>query len=187
MENDTQKERMLSGKLYNAMDPKLVSARKKARTLLKQFNATVGDEFEITLNILTKILGRKGDNSWIEPPFYCDYGNNIYLGNNVYFNFNCIILDPAEVHIGNNTIFGPNVQIYTATHPLESAERRKGLELAKPITIGSDVWVGGSAIINPGVKIGSRSIIGSGSVVTRDVPEGVIAVGNPCKVIREVE
>lgn len=183
----TQREKMLKGELYNALDPELMSARKKTRILLKQFNASVGEDFEVTLNVLTKILGKKGNNSWIEPPFYCDYGNNIYLGNNVYFNFNCIILDPAEVHIGNNTIFGPNVQIYTATHPLESAERRKGLELAKPITIGSDVWVGGSAIINPGVKIGSRSIIGSGSVVTRDVPEGVIAVGNPCKVIREVE
>lgn len=178
---------MLSGELYDAMDPDLVSARKKVRLLLKQFNASVGEEFETTLNLLTKMLGKKGNNSWIEPPFYCDYGSNIYLGDNVYFNFNCIILDPAVVHIGDRTIFGPNVQIYTATHPTSSVERKKGLELAKPITIGSDVWVGGGAIINPGITIGSRSVIGSGSVVTHDIPEGVIAVGNPCKILREVE
>lgn len=178
---------MLNGELYDALAPELVSARKKARALLKLFNASIGAEFEETLNTLSKLIGKAGKNTWIEPPFFCDYGSNIYLGNNVYFNFNCIILDPAEVHVGDNTIFGPNVQIYTATHPISSTERKKGLEFAKPITIGSDVWVGGGAIINPGVSIGSRSIIGSGSVVTRDVPEGVIAVGNPCKIIREVE
>jgi maltose O-acetyltransferase len=124
---------------------------------------------------------------WIEPPFYCDYGSNITLGDKVYFNFNCIILDIAPVVIGSGVMFGPAVQIYTATHPLNAAERNSGLEFGLPISIGDDVWVGGGAIICPGVKIGARSVIGAGSVVTKDIPEDVLAVGNPCRVIRAIE
>jgi maltose O-acetyltransferase len=124
---------------------------------------------------------------WIEPPFFCDYGSNIRMGDRVFFNFNCVILDPGLVTIGSDVQLGPAVQIYTATHPLGHAARRAGPELAKPVTIGSDVWVGGGAIILPGVTIGARSVIGAASVVTADVPEGVLAAGNPCRVIRTIE
>lgn len=125
-----------------------------------------------------------GEGVWIEPPFHCDYGSNIILGDKVYFNFNCVILDCAAVTIGSNVCFGPAVQIYTATHPLNAIERRAGLEFAKSIEIADDVWIGGGAIICPGVRIGARSVIGAGSVVTRDVPADVIAAGNPCRALR---
>ena len=121
----------------------------------------------------------------MQPPFFCDYGSNIYLGERTYFNFNCVLLDVAEVVIGDYTLFAPNVQVYTAAHPM-NARARRTLEYARPIRIGSDVWVGGGAIILPGVTIGDRSVIGAGSVVTRDIPAGVVAVGNPCRVLREI-
>ena len=130
-------------------------------------------------------LAAGGDDVWIQPPFFCDYGSNIYLGRKCYFNFNCVLLDVCNIRIGDYSIFGPNVQIYTATHPFE-AELRRTQEFGKPVTIGSDVWVGGGAIICPGVTIGSRTIIGAGSVVTRDIPDAVFAAGNPCRVIREL-
>jgi maltose O-acetyltransferase len=120
---------------------------------------------------------------WMQPPFYCDYGSNIFLGTRVFFNFNCVVLDVCAVRIGDYTLFGPSVQIYTAMHPLD-AELRRRHEFAKPVTIGDDVWVGGAAVICPGVTIGSKAVIGAGSVVTRDIPENVFAAGNPCRVIR---
>jgi len=123
---------------------------------------------------------------WMQPPFFCDYGSNIHLGEKVFFNFNCVVLDVCPVRIGSYTLFGPAVQILTATHPLDAAERRRGLEGATPIEIGADVWVGGGAIICPGVRIGAQAVIGAGSVVTRDVPERTIAAGNPCRVIRTI-
>ena len=122
----------------------------------------------------------------LQAPFYCDYGSNITTGENVYFNFNCVVLDVAPVHIGSNTFFAPGVHIYTATHPLNAKERVSGLEFGKPVSIGDNVWVGGGAIINPGVSIGDNAVIGSGSVVTRDVPANVIVAGNPAKFIKEV-
>ena len=124
---------------------------------------------------------------WLQPPFYCDYGYNIKVGERVFFNFNCIVLDVAPVIIGSRTLFGPNVQVYTATHPLNPMERSSGLEFAKPIVIGEDVWIGGSAVICPGVTIGDGTTIGAGSVVTKDIPSTVFAAGNPCKVIRNLE
>ena len=127
-----------------------------------------------------------GKEVWIEPPFYCDYGSNITLGDNVFFNFNCVVLDVTPVVIGSRVLFGPAVQIYAATHPLSAAERRSGLEAGKPVEIGDDVWVGGGAIICPGVQIGPESVIGAGSVVTRNIPARVLAAGNPCRVIREL-
>jgi maltose O-acetyltransferase len=135
--------------------------------------------------VLTDLFAAGGASAWIQPPFYCDYGTNIELGERVYFNFNCVVLDVCSVRIGSFTLFGPAVQIYTATHPL-NAEQRRREESGKPVDIGDDVWVGGGAIILPGVRIGSRSVIGAGSVVTRDVPEGVVAAGNPCRVIRAI-
>ena len=178
---------MLAGQLYNALDPQLAEGRRRARDLIKELNDSREGEQEKRQEIIGRLFASTGRNIWIEPPFYCDYGSNISLGNNVFFNFNCVILDPAEVIIGDNGLFGPNVQIYTATHPLSYLERRTGLESAKEITIGSDVWVGGSTIIGPGLKIGSRSVIGAGSVVTKDIPEGVFAAGNPCRVLREID
>ncbi|HSE89447.1 MAG TPA: sugar O-acetyltransferase, partial [Candidatus Binatia bacterium] len=127
-----------------------------------------------------------GDTVWMQPPFYCDYGANIELGKRVFFNFNCVVLDVAPVRVGSGVLFGPAVQIYAATHPLSAAERRTSLELGRAVEVGDEVWVGGGAIICPGVRVGARSVIGAGSVVTRDIPEGVFAAGNPCRVIREL-
>ena len=180
----TEKEKMLAGELYNAMDPLLVNERQQARELLQAFNATAAGDRPRRKQLLIELLGSVGSNVGVEPPFFCDYGYNIHLGDNVFFNFNCVILDVMRVEIGSNCMFGPNVQIYTATHPLDAVERRGGLEFARPITIGCDVWVGGSAVINPGITIGDRSVIGAGSVVVKDIPADVFAAGNPCKVIR---
>jgi len=176
---------MLAGELYDPLDPELVRARDRARDLCQALNATREAEQEERRRIVRELFGAGGESVWLQPPFYCDYGSNIELGERVFFNFNCVVLDVCRVRIGDYTLFGPNVQIYTATHPMDPALRRKQ-EFAKPIEIGADVWVGGGAIICPGVRIGSRSVIGAGSVVTRDVPEGVFAAGNPCRVIREV-
>jgi maltose O-acetyltransferase len=182
----SEKQKMLAGELYNALDPELSMGRRKARQMLKELNDSQDEEPEKRKAIIRSLFGAIGNNIWIEPPFYCDYGSNIILGDNVYFNFNCVILDPAVVEIGSNVFFGPNVQIYTAAHPLSYNDRRKGLEFAKPIAIDEDVWVGGGAIVNPGVTIGPRSIIGAGSVVTKDIPANVFAAGNPCRVIRDL-
>jgi maltose O-acetyltransferase len=153
--------------------------------LCQDLNATRERDQELRRRILRELFGRGGESVWMQPPFYCDYGANILLGERVFFNFNCVVLDVCRVTVGDFTMFGPAVQIYTATHPLDAALRRKQ-EFGKPITIGSDVWVGGGAILCPGVTIGDRTVIGAGSVVTRDIPEGVFAAGNPCGVIRSV-
>jgi len=182
-----EKQNMLAGRLYNPLDPQLVSERRRARDLLFELNHSHDFEQEKRAAILRDLFGQSGDAIWIEPPFYCDYGSNIALGDRVFFNFNCVVLDPATVTIGSDVLFGPAVQIYTATHPLDHRERRSGKELARPVTIGSDVWVGGGAIVCPGATIGSRTVIGAGSVVTKDIPENVFAAGNPCRVIRGLE
>jgi maltose O-acetyltransferase len=176
---------MVAGELYDPLDPELVALRANARRILRLYNASVEDGPERG-DLLRELFGSAAAGLWIEPPFYCDYGLNITLGNNVYFNFDCVVLDVAPVSIGSHTMFGPAVQIYTATHPLDALERKAGRELGRPITIGADVWVGGACVINPGVTIGDASVIGSGSVVTRDIPPGVLAAGNPCRVIREL-
>jgi maltose O-acetyltransferase len=174
---------MLAGELYNPLDAELVAARLRARELCQAFNAAPAADAAERRRVLRELLGAGGDDVSIQPPFYCDYGSNIYLGKSCYFNFNCVVLDVCPVRVGDYTLFGPGVQIYTATHP-ENAELRHTHEFGKPVEIGSDVWVGGAAIICPGVTIGSRAIIGAGSVVTRDIPAGVLAVGNPCRVVR---
>ncbi|MEN3366964.1 MAG: maltose O-acetyltransferase [Burkholderiales bacterium] len=181
----TEKEKMLAGELYNALDAQLSAERQRARNLLKRLNDSRENEQEERSRILRKLFGKETD-AYIQPPFFCDYGSNITLGTNVFFNFNCVILDVAPVKIGDYVLFGPSVQVFTATHPLSAAERRRGLESGKPIEIGPDVWVGGGTVICPGVTIGARSIIGAGSVVTSDIPEDVIAVGNPCRVMRKL-
>lgn len=182
----TEKEKMLSGDLYDALDPQLSEERLKARLLLKELNDSREDQAAERLRILQELIPHAGEGLWIQPPFYCDYGYNMRIGDKVFFNFNCVVLDVAEVVIGSRTLFGPNVQVYTATHPMDHALRASGLESAKPIRIGDDVWVGGSAVICPGVTIGDRSVIGAGSVVTKDIPADVFAAGNPCRVIRSL-
>jgi maltose O-acetyltransferase len=183
----TEKEKMIAGELYDASDPQLVAERRRARDLCRELNLSRDGERDLRRRILGDLIGRMGAALWIEPPFHCDYGNNISLGDKVYFNFNCVILDPAPVTIGNRVQFGPAVQIYTATHPLNAVERSAGPEFAKPIEIGDDVWIGGGAIVCPGVCIGARSVIGAGSVVTGDIPADVFAAGNPCRVIRTID
>jgi maltose O-acetyltransferase len=182
----TEKEKMLSGELYNALDPELAGERLRARLLLKELNDSREDEEEKRREIISELIPGAGANLWLQPPFYCDYGTNIDTGDNVFFNFNCVILDVMPVKVGSRTLFGPNVHIYTATHPMDSRERARGLEFGKPVTIGEDAWIGGSAVICPGVTIGDRSVIGAGSVVTKDIPPDVFAAGNPCRVIRRL-
>ena len=182
----TEKEKMLSGQMYDATDPQLRAERRRARDLCKTLNESHDNEQKLRERIIRELFGRAGDAIWIEPPFYCDYGANITLGSRVFFNYNCVILDPASVIIGSDVLFGPAVQVYTATHPISASMRRSWRESAQPVEIGSDVWVGGGAIICPGVHIGSRSVIGAGSVVTNDIPEDVFAAGNPCRRIRHL-
>jgi maltose O-acetyltransferase len=181
----SEREKMLDGELYDALDAELTAARARARDLCQALNATREAEEEERRRILRELFAVGGETVWMQPPFFCDYGANIELGERVFFNFNCVVLDVCRVRIGDYSLFGPGVQIYTPMHPL-NAELRRRQEFGKPVTIGSDVWVGGGAIILPGVRIGSRAVIGAGSVVTRDVPEAVFAAGNPCRVIREI-
>jgi len=183
----TEKDKMLAGEFYDPFDQQLAQERRRARLLLKALNDTRDDQTEERSRLIKELIPSAGAGTWIEPPFYCDYGSNILLGEKVFFNFNCVVLDVAPVRIGTGVLFGPAVQIYTATHPLSATERQTGLESGKVIEIGDDVWIGGGAIICPGVRIGRRSVIGAGSVVTKDVPEGVFAAGNPCAVLRRIE
>jgi maltose O-acetyltransferase len=181
----SERDKMLAGELYDPLDADLVAARMRARDFCQELNGTREAQVDDRRRILKELFGAGGDTVSLQPPFYCDYGWNILLGERVYFNFNCVVLDVSPVKIGDYSMFGPSVQIYTATHPM-SAELRRKQEFSKPIEIGSDVWVGGAAIICPGVSIGARSVIGAGSVVTRDIPGGVFAAGNPCRVIRGI-
>lgn len=178
-----ERDKMLAGELYDPFDRDLVAARTRARDRCLALNASREADVDARRSILRELFGAGGDSVLMQPPFFCDYGTNIELGERVFFNFNCVVLDVCHVRIGSFTLFGPAVQLLTALHPLDAIERRTH-EYGKPIEIGTDVWVGGGAMILPGVTIGSRSVIGAGSVVTRDVPEGVLAVGNPCRVIR---
>ncbi|HEY9826748.1 MAG TPA: sugar O-acetyltransferase [Stenomitos sp.] len=182
----SHKDKMLSGELYDPLDPQLLAERRRARLLTKALNDTRDDQQDERDRLIRELIPNSGKGIWIEPPFYCDYGSNITLGDKVFFNFNCVVLDVARVRIGSGVLLGPAVQIYAATHPLSAAERRTGLEAGRPVDIGEEVWIGGGAIICPGVRVGAQSVIGAGSVVIRDIPEGVVAAGNPCRVIRAV-
>jgi maltose O-acetyltransferase len=181
----SERDKMLAGELYDPRDPELAALRTHARQLCQALNATREAEADLRRRIVRELFGAGGETVWLEPPFFCDYGTNIELGERVFFNFNCVVLDVCRVRIGAFTLFGPAVQIYTAMHPFDATQRRRE-EFGRPVEIGADVWVGGGAIILPGVRIGSRAVIGAGSVVTRDVPDGVLAAGNPCRVVREI-
>ncbi len=182
----TEKEKMLNGKPYLSFGEGLFEERQAAKELLFDFNASRPSEFQKRNGIIKQLLGKTGATFFIEPPFFCDYGYNISLGENFYANTHCVILDCAKVAIGDQVMLGPNVNLFTAGHPLHHVPRSQGIEYAFPIVIGNYVWIGGGVIVTPGVTIGDKSVIGAGSVVTRDIPPNSIAVGNPCRVIREI-
>lgn len=182
----TEKEKMLSGKPYKSFGEELLGERQHAKEMIFEFNSLRPNEIEKRNEIIKKLFGKASDNFFIEPPFRCDYGYNIFMGENFYSNYNCTILDCAKVTIGDNVLFAPNVSLFTAGHPIHFEPRNEGFEYAFPITIGNNVWIGGGVIVNPGVTIGDNVVIGSGSVVTKDIPSNVIAAGNPCKIIREI-
>ena len=173
----SEKEKMLSGLLYDASDPQLSSERKLARSYLHRLNITEYEDANKYSEIISKLLPNCAPDIRIEPPFFCDYGYNIYAGHRVFFNFNCVVLDVCAVQIGSNVMFGPGVHIYTATHPKEFMKRREVFESGKPVSIGDDSWIGGQAVILPGVHIGHRCIIGAGAVVAKDVPDDTIVNG----------
>lgn len=182
----TEKEKMLRGKPYKSFEETLLNERQHAKELLFDFNALRPSEIKKRNGIIKNLFGKTGESFFIEPPFRCDYGYNIEIGENFYSNYNCIILDCAKVTIGNNVFLAPNVGIYTAGHPIHYEPRNEEYEYAFPISIGNNVWIGGNTVINPGVNIGNNCVIGSGSVITKDIPANCIAVGNPCRVIREI-
>lgn len=177
---------MTAGEAYDASDQALVEARARCRRLCSALNATTDERDPERGRLIGALIARVGDGVMIEPPFRCDYGFNIELGDRVFLNVGCVVLDVCPVRIGSHTLLGPGVQVLTPTHPMNAIERR-GKEAGAPVTIGSDVWIGGGAIVLPGVTVGDGSVIGAGSVVTRSVPSGVLAVGNPCRVVRSLE
>ncbi|CAJ37634.1 sugar O-acetyltransferase [Methanocella arvoryzae] len=182
-----EKQKMLAGDLYLASDPDLVADRLRARKLLHEYNSTMPDLTAKRSQILQDLFGSIGPEYEIEPPFYCDYGYNIFAGRKFYVNFGCVILDCNRVTIGDNVLMAPYVQVYTAYHPTDPALRMSGRELAAPVTIGDNVWIGGGVIILPGVTIGSNTTIGAGSVVTKNIPDNVVAAGNPCRIIKSLK
>ncbi|MGL4851001.1 MAG: sugar O-acetyltransferase [Clostridium sp.] len=182
----TEKEKMIGELLYDAGNKELVEDRERAKELCFEYNNTSPSNKKRRKNIMKEILGKTKENFHIEPSFWCDYGYNISIGENFYINHNCVILDCAKITFGDNVFIGPNCGFYTAGHPLVSEERNSGLEFAKEITIGDNVWFGGNVTVLPGVKIGDNVVIGGGSVVTKDIPSNKVAAGNPCKAIREI-
>ncbi len=191
----TEREKMLAGELYNCGDAELLDMWHKAKNLIRDYNNLDSENLCAKKDILKKLLGGMGENLWITSPFYVDYGNNIYFGNNCEVNMNCTFLDDNKITIGDNALIAPNVQIYTAFHPTNSADRFGAVqkdgsfEFCKtqtaPVIIGDNVWIGGGAIIMPGVTIGDNVVIGAGSIVTKDIPANKIAFGNPCKVVKD--
>jgi maltose O-acetyltransferase len=180
----SEKEKMLAGELYQASDPELVEERLQARKLILLLNSSAPAEPENRVSLIQKLVGKAGKNPWIEVPFYCDYGYNIQMGEDCFFNFNCVVLDVCEVKLGDRVLIGPAVQLYTATHPLDADLRGALWEFGKPIVIGSDVWIGGGAVICPGVILGDRVVVAAGAVVTKSFPSDVLIGGNPAKIIR---
>ena len=183
----SEKEKMIAGEIYNPADAELCYERIKVKTLCQKYNQLNPSDTETRKKTLKQIFGKTGENPYIEPAFFCDYGYNIEVGDNFYSNHNLVILDCAKVKIGSNVCIGPNCGIYTACHPVNSKERTDGIEYAKPVTIGNSVWLGGNVCIMPGVTIGDNTVIGAGSVVTKDIPSGVVAVGNPCRPIKKAD
>lgn len=182
----TEKEKMLAGELYVSTGEELVNDRINAKKLCRAYNSLEPDKYEERKNVLLTLLGKTKGNFLIEPNFWCDYGYNIEIGENFYSNHNLVILDPAKVTFGDNVFIAPNCGFYTAGHPIDAQKRNDSLEYAYPITVGNNVWIGGNVVVLPGVTIGDNAVIGAGSVVTKDIPSNVVAVGNPCRVLREI-
>lgn len=182
----SEKAKMLAGELYRSADPELLGARQRAAGLLTRYNRTDSGDEAGRQALLAALLGSGGETAVIMPVFACDYGSNIRLGQRAFINYNCVFLDCAAIEIGDDLQMAPAVQLYTGLHPFDAAIRRSGLESARPIRIGNDVWIGGGAIVLPGVTIGDRCVIGAGSVVTRDVPADTLAVGNPARAVRRL-
>ena len=182
----TEWERMQKGLVYNDFDQDLFNKRVEAKKLFKAYNKTDDEEIDLRNKIMKQLFKNVGENVWIEPDFRCEFGKNITIGDNVYINFGCIILDCSEVTIGSHTLLGPNIGLYAANRSTDATERINGGCYGKPIHIGNNVWLGGDVKVLQGVTIGDNTIIGAGSIVTKDIPDNVIAVGNPCKVIRKI-
>jgi maltose O-acetyltransferase len=180
----TEREKMLAGLGYDARDADLTAGRRAARGALVDINAELDEDRRMAM--IGELLASFGEDSFVEPPFFCDYGANTHIGRDCFLNVNVVILDSALVTVGDRVQVGPAAQLLTADHPREASERARGVELAKPVTVGDDVWIGAAAILCPGVSVGSGAVIGAGSVVTRDIPPAVIAAGNPCQVVREL-
>lgn len=186
MKKKTEKEKMIASEPYFACDAELAADRLVARNLIHEFNTSAPDQFGRRDEILRQLFGGVGESLTIEPSFRCDYGYNIFFGDNVFLNFDCVILDICRVTIGNNVLIAPCVHIYTATHPLDADERLSGLEGGVPVTIGNNVWLGGRSVVNPGVTIGSNVVVASGAVVTKDVPDNVVVAGIPARIIKHL-
>ena len=184
--NKTEREKMLDGELYLPTDKELTRMHLEARKLIYKFNFSQPQDVSLRIQIARRLFGRIGNNFTVKPPFHCDYGCHIVAGDNLYINYDCTILDCNFVHLGNNVLIAPKVQIYTAYHPTDPKTRLSGKELAAPVNIGDNVWLGGGVIVCPGVSIGNNVTIGAGSVVTKDIPNNVVAVGNPCQVFKAV-
>lgn len=184
MSGRSEREKMLAGEPYDPRDHELVAARDLARRRCQLLNTAPADLLESRMRPLAAAIFGVETDVFVTPPFFCDYGTHIRLGRGVYFNFNCVVLDVAPVTIGDHVLFGPGAHVYTALHPLDATERRGGLESGQPVAIGDDAWIGGGVIVCPGVRIGARSVIGAGSVVTADIPPDVFAAGHPCRVLR---
>ncbi|MGJ9383340.1 sugar O-acetyltransferase [Salipaludibacillus sp. CF4.18] len=183
----TEKEKMIEGEMYFSNDPELLELRERARDWMKNFSELPIRAYKQKELMIQEFFGHAGNTPFIEAPLRCDYGFNIYVGDDFFANFNCTLLDVCRIDIGDRCMLAPNVQLYTATHPIDPVQRASGLEYGKPIKIGNDVWIGGGAIINPGIVIGNNVVVASGSVVTKNVPDNVVVGGNPAAVIRSIE
>ncbi len=187
MAQKTEKQKMLAGEMYMPGDAELTNDRIQARKLTRLYNATEETEKERREELLKELFGSVGEGSYAEPTIRCDYGYNIHVGRNFYANFDCVFLDVCEIRMGDNCFLAPGVHIYTATHPLKAEERNSGKEYGRPVTIGNNVWIGGRAVINPGVTIGNNAVIASGAVVVMDVPDDAVVGGNPARVLKMVD
>ncbi|WP_324757993.1 sugar O-acetyltransferase [Haloarcula sp. GH36] len=183
----TEKEKMLAGERYDPSDPELVAERERARELTRAYNRTDPGADGRRRELLDTLFGSIGESIVVEPPVRCDYGEQIHVGDDFFANFGCVFLDICRIEFGDRCLLGPGVQVYAATHSLDPAERAAGIEYGKPVTVGDDVWMGGQAVLNPGVTVGDRSVVASGAVVTEDVPAGVVVQGNPATVVREID
>ncbi|RBI62350.1 acetyltransferase [halophilic archaeon] len=183
----SEKEKMLAGELYDPFVPELVAERNRTRELVRLYNQTTETDDEMRKELLQELFGAIGEESIVEPPFRCDYGEQITVGDRFFANFGCVFLDVCPIEFGDRCLLGPSVHVYAATHPLDAASRAAGEEYGKPVSVGDDVWIGGQAVLNPGVSVGDRSVVASGTIVTQDVPADVVVQGNPAEIVRELD